>query len=156
MRILHLGDLHLGKSLGDFDLIDDQKYILNQIIEMAVEKKADVIVVAGDVYDKAIPSESAVNLLDYFISTLAKKKIKVFIISGNHDSDDRLNFGSNVFESNHIYISAKYDGMISCKSFEDEYGEICFYLLPYVKASHVKRYFPQAKINCMMMQSARL
>ena len=105
MKLLHLGDLHLGRSLGDFDLYDDQKYILDQILGIIDKEAIDAVLIAGDVYDKAIPSESATNLLDYFLSGLAGKKVRTYMISGNHDSDDRLNYGSNLFETNQIFIS---------------------------------------------------
>lgn len=147
MRFLHLGDLHIGKILGDFNLIEDQKYILNQIIETAEARNIDGILVAGDVYDKAIPSEEAVKLFDYFISQLALKKIKVFIISGNHDSDERLNFGSSLFEANGVYISSKFEGKLYRKQFEDENGKVNVYLLPFVKASQVRHFFVEEKIE---------
>lgn len=147
MKLLHLGDLHIGKALGDFDLYDDQEYILNQIIKIAEEKKVDMIMLAGDIYDKAMPSEAAVRLLDKFICELAEKKFKVFVISGNHDSDERLNFGSSLFEANNIYICAKNNGVLYKKTFEDEFGKINIFLMPFVKASYVKRFYPDAEIN---------
>lgn len=147
MRFVHLGDLHIGKSLSDFSLIEDQRYILNQIIEIAKNNAVDGVLVAGDVYDKAIPSEEAVKLFDYFISQLALKKIKVFIISGNHDSDERLNFGSSLFEANEIYIASKFEGKLYGKQFEDENGKVNVYLLPFVKASQVRHYFEEEKIE---------
>ena len=110
MKFIHLADLHLGRSLGDFDLTEDQEYILDQILSIAGSKSADAVIIAGDVYDKAVPSEAATRLLDRFLSRLAEMNIKTFIISGNHDSDDRLNYGSALFESSHIYISAVFDG----------------------------------------------
>ena len=109
MKLLHLGDLHLGKTLGDFDLADDQKYILGQILGMVDKYSIDAVLIAGDVYDKAIPSEAATRLLDWFLSALAEKKVNTFLISGNHDSDDRLNYGSSLFEKSGIYISAKFE-----------------------------------------------
>ena len=147
MRFVHLGDLHIGKSLSEFSLIEDQRYILNQIIEIAKNNAVDGVLVAGDVYDKAIPSEEAVKLFDYFISQLALKKIKVFIISGNHDSDERLNFGSSLFEANEIYIASKFEGKLYGKQFEDENGKVNVYLLPFVKASQVRHYFEEEKIE---------
>ena len=105
MRLIHLGDLHLGKSLGDFDLYEDQKYILDRILEIIDKREIDGVLIAGDVYDRAVPSESATNLLDYFLKNLAAKKVKTFMISGNHDSDDRLGYGSSLFEVSHIYIA---------------------------------------------------
>lgn len=147
MKFLHLGDLHLGKSLGDFDLIRDQKYILDQIFEIIKNKAIDGVLIAGDVYDKAVPSEAAMNLLDYFLCSLSKSGVKTFMISGNHDSDDRLNYGSGLFERNQIYISAKYDGALYRQTMEDAYGEADIYLLPFVKASQVKHFYPEAEIS---------
>lgn len=147
MKFLHLGDLHIGKSLLDFSLIDDQKFILNQIIEVADKKKVDAILIAGDVYDRAIPSEEAVSLFDYFICTLAEKHIKTFVISGNHDSDERLNFGSSLFEANEVYIASKFDGTLYKKELKDKKGDINVYLLPFVKASQVKHFYPDAEIE---------
>lgn len=147
MKFLHLGDLHIGKSLLDFSLIDDQKFILNQIIEVADKKKVDAILIAGDVYDRAIPSEEAVSLFDYFICTLAEKHIKTFVISGNHDSDERLNFGSSLFEANEVYIASKFDGTLYKKELNDKKGDINVYLLPFVKASQVKHFYPDAEIE---------
>ena len=147
MRFLHLGDLHIGKSLYEFDLIEDQRYIFDQIIEIAVDKKVDGILIAGDVYDKTIPSENAVRLFDYFLCQLEAKKLKTFIISGNHDSDERLNFGSSLFESKGVYISSKFNGKLYKREFEDPNGKVNVYLLPYVKGSQVKHFYPDEKID---------
>ena len=147
MRFLHLGDLHLGKSLGEFDLIEDQKYILDQIITVIRDKSVDAVLIAGDVYDKAIPSEAATNLLDYFLCRLSETGVKTFLISGNHDSDDRLNYGSQLFQTSQIFISSVYRGTLAKYTVEDELGEVDVYLLPFVKASQVRHYFPDAKIE---------
>ena len=147
MKFLHLGDLHLGKSLGDFDLTDDQKYILDEILQIIKDKEADAVLIAGDVYDRAVPSEAATNLLDFFLKSLADLKVTTFVISGNHDSDDRLNYGSSLFQSNGIFINSIYNGQLYKKTMEDEYGEADVYLLPFVKASGVKRLFPDEEIN---------
>ncbi|MBE5923634.1 MAG: exonuclease SbcCD subunit D [Lachnospiraceae bacterium] len=146
MRLLHLGDLHLGKTLGDFDLNKDQEFILNQILEIIDEKSVDAVLIAGDVYDKSIPSEAATRLLDNFLSKLASKQVKTFIISGNHDSDDRLNFGRTLFASNNIFISAIYNGCLDKRIISDGNTEVNIYLLPFVKASVVKHHFPNEDI----------
>ena len=146
MKLLHIGDLHLGKSLGDFDLIRDQKYILDQILGIIKEKAVDGVLIAGDVYDKAVPSEAAMNLLDYFLSSLSRSGVSTFMISGNHDSDDRLNYGSDLFAANQIYIASKYDGTLYRRTVTDAHGEADIYLLPFVKASQVKHFFPDAEI----------
>ena len=147
MKFLHLGDLHLGRTLGDFSLIEDQRDILNKICRIAEEKEVDAVCIAGDIYDRAIPSEAAVNLLDDFMNSLAEKKIACYMISGNHDSDDRLNFASRLLSSKDIYIAAKYQGKLQKEGFRDEYGEVNIYLLPYIKASLVRYYFPEEKIE---------
>ena len=147
MKFLHLGDLHLGRSLGDFDLIEDQKYILDQILEIIEKENVDGVLIAGDVYDKSIPSEAATNLLDYFLCKLSESRVQTFMISGNHDSDDRLNYGSNLFEANQIYISALYHGTLDKRTVTDEYGEVNVYLLPFVKASQVRHFYPEETID---------
>lgn len=147
MKLLHLGDLHIGKSVNDYRMIDEQKYILEQILSIADEQKADGILLAGDVYDKSVPSEEAVRLFDYFICQLAERGIKSFIISGNHDSEERLRFGSSLFASNEIYITSKYEGELCRQRVEDEHGALNIYLLPFVKASQVKHFFPDREID---------
>ena len=147
MKLLHLGDLHLGRSLGDFDLIEDQKYILDQILKIIEKENVDGVLIAGDVYDKSIPSEAATNLLDYFLCKLSESRVQTFMISGNHDSDDRLNYGSNLFEANQIYISALYHGTLDKHTVADEYGEVNVYLLPFVKASQVRHFYPEETID---------
>lgn len=147
MKLLHLGDLHLGKSLAEFDLYDDQKYILEQILNIIKEEKIDAVLLAGDIYDRAIPSEAATNLLDYFLKSLAEINVNTYLISGNHDSDDRLNFGSSLFESNGIHISSKFNGTMSKYTLSDSFGEVDIYLLPFVKASLVKHYYEDKKIE---------
>lgn len=146
MKVLHLGDLHIGKSVCDFSMIEDQRYMLEQILEMIPQYGIHMVLIAGDVYDKAIPSEEAVRLLDYFLCRLAKMDIETFIISGNHDSDERLNFGSSLFENNKIHICAKYNGKIYKKECRDEFGKVNVYLLPFVKASQVKEFYPNEPI----------
>ena len=147
MKFLHLGDLHLGKSLGDFDLIEDQRYILDQVIDLIDKESVDAVLIAGDVYDKSIPSEAATRLLDSFLIRLSAKNVKTFMISGNHDSDDRLNYGSKLFESNRIFISAIYNGHLDMHTIKDGDTEINVYLLPFVKASQVKHFFPESDIE---------
>ena len=142
MKLLHLSDLHLGKHLNEFSLIEDQKYILNRILEIIAEKNIDVVLIAGDIYDRTVPSEEAVNLLDYFLTELASMNRHVFAISGNHDSDDRLNFGRKLFTAKNIYINGRYDGTIPSYDVEDEYGTVHFWLMPFVKASRVAHFYP--------------
>ena len=147
MKLLHLGDLHLGKSLGEFDLFDDQKYILEEILEIIKSEKVDVVLIAGDVYDKSVPSENATVLLDTFLKCLSETGVQTFMISGNHDSDERLNFGSSLFTSNRIYISSVYDGTLHKHTVEDENGELDIWLMPFVRASQVRHFFPDEEIK---------
>ena len=147
MKLLHLGDLHLGRSMGDFDLKEDQEYILKQILDTVSDEGVDAVLIAGDVYDKFIPSEAATRMLDFFLRELAARKVKTFMISGNHDSDDRLNFGSCLFKGSDIFISAVFDGKLHKQTITDGKIEADIYMLPFVKASQVRRYFPEAKID---------
>ena len=147
MKILHLGDLHLGRSLGDFDLIEDQRYILEQILQIIDRETVDAVLIAGDVYDKSIPSEAATRLLDSFLNSLAARHVTTCMISGNHDSDDRLNFGSKLFERNQIFISAVFSGSLGKHTIKTADTEADIYMLPFIKASQVRHYFPDAKIE---------
>ena len=147
MKIIHLADLHIGKRVNEFSMIDDQKYILNQILEIIDKEKPDALIIAGDVYDKQVPSIEAVELLDSFISDISKRKTTTFIISGNHDSAERLAFGSTLMAMGKIYISPVYNGKISKYTLKNDFGSANFYLLPFVKPSHVKRFFPDKKIE---------
>ncbi len=147
MKIIHLADLHIGKRVNEFSMIDDQKYILNQILEIIDKEKPDAVIIAGDVYDKQVPSIEALELLDSFISDISKRKTTTFIISGNHDSAERLAFGSSLMAMGKIYISPVYNGKISKYTLKDDFGSANFYLLPFVKPSHVKRFFPDKKIE---------
>lgn len=147
MKLLHLSDLHIGKSVNDFNMIEDQEYILKQILDIIPRHNIDTVLIAGDIYDKPIPSEEAVKLLDSFLCSLSEIGVETFLISGNHDSDERLNFGSSLFEANKIHISAKYNGRLYKKECMDEFGKINIYLLPFVKASQVKYFYPDEKIE---------
>lgn len=147
MKFIHMSDLHLGKHINQFSMLEDQKYIFNEIVEIIKKEKPNALLLSGDIYDKPIPPVEAVNLLDDFLSKIALEKIPVLIISGNHDSPDRLSFGSSLMKSSQIYISQVYDGNIQCVTLEDENGPVNFYLLPYIKPSTVRQVFPEEKIN---------
>lgn len=146
MRFIHLGDLHIGKNVNDFNMIDDQKYILNQILEIIDKNNVEGALLAGDIYDKPIPSEEAVSLLNHFINELVERNVKTFIISGNHDSDERLNFGSSLFEKSNVFIFSKYEGELFKQTLKDEFGNINIYMMPFVKASQVKHYYEDEEI----------
>ncbi len=147
MKFIHMADLHLGKHINQFSMQEDQKYIFNEIVEIIKKEKPNALLLSGDIYDKPIPPVEAVNLLDDFLSKIALEKIPVLIISGNHDSPDRLSFGSSLMKSSQIFISQVYDGNIQCVTLEDENGPVNFYLLPYIKPSTVRQVFPEEKIN---------
>ena len=142
MKILHLADLHFGKILQEQSLIEDQEYILKEIINIIKEKEIKALLISGDVYDRSVPPTEAVNLLDDFLKILIKDlKIKVFIISGNHDSKDRLGFGNKIFEDEGLYIESKYNGRLKKVRLEDEYGPLNIYMLPFIKPVEVKKFF---------------
>ena len=147
MKIMHLSDLHLGKRVNEFSMIEDQTYILNEIINIIDEQKPKVIILAGDIYDKPIPPAEAVELFDDFLYKLSKRNLYVFIISGNHDSAERIAFGSRLFDKSGIYLSPVYNGKILPISVDDECGDINFYMLPFIKPVHVRRFFPDASIS---------
>ena len=147
MKIMHLSDLHLGKRVNEFSMIEDQTYILNEIINIIDEQKPKVIILAGDIYDKPIPPAEAVELFDDFLYKLSKRNLYVFIISGNHDSAERIAFGSRLFDKSGIYLSPVYNGKTLPIPVDDEYGDINFYMLPFIKPVHVRRFFPDASIS---------
>lgn len=147
MKFLHIADLHLGKSLCEFSLIDDQEFILKKITDIAIEKNVDGILIAGDIYDRSIPNEDAVKLFDSFLTELSDKGKAVYAISGNHDSAERLNFGSRLLDARDIHIAGKYSGEIKRIKKEDAFGSISIWLLPFIKRSEVKYYFPHEEIN---------
>ena len=147
MKLIHLSDLHIGKRLNEISLIEDQEYILLQILQMIDNEHADAVLIAGDVYDKSVPSAEAVTLFDDFLCRLAKRKIPILIISGNHDSPERLAFGNRLLELGGIHISPVYDGTIQSITLSDQYGEANFWMLPFIKPSHVKRFYPDETIE---------
>lgn len=143
MKLIHLSDLHLGKRLNEFSLGEDQEYILNQILQIVEAEQPDAVVIAGDVYDKAIPSVEAVSLFDEFLVRLAALHTHIFVISGNHDSPERIAFGSRLLEETGIHLSPVYGGRVESVTLEDAFGPVDFYLLPFVKPIHVRRFFPE-------------
>ena len=124
MKFLHISDLHLGKRLHETSLIEDQKYILEQTLNVIDSESVDAVLIAGDVYDKSMPSGEAVTLFDTFISQLAKRRLQVFVISGNHDSAERIAFGSKIMDAVGVHLSPVYNGEILPTTMQDNYGEI--------------------------------
>ena len=147
MKLMHLSDLHLGKRVNEFSMSEDQKYILSQIISLLDREEVDGVILAGDIYDKPIPSVEAVQLFDSFLTRLAKRKLPVFVISGNHDSVERVSFGAQLMEREGIYISQVYDGKVQNIVLTDQYGEVCIYLLPFLKPASVRHAFEEAEIS---------
>ncbi|MBR2484218.1 MAG: exonuclease SbcCD subunit D [Oscillospiraceae bacterium] len=147
MKLIHLSDLHIGKRVNEVSMIEDQEYILAQILSIIDEEQPNAVLIAGDVYDKSVPSAEAVTLLDDFLCRLAERKMPTLIISGNHDSSERLAFGGRLFESSGIHISPVYNGTVESVTLSDEHGAVNFWLLPFVKPTHVKRYYPDAGIE---------
>lgn len=147
MKILHLSDLHFGKRLNNFSLLEDQYHVNRQIFKLAKDTHIEAVIIAGDVFDRQIPSAGAVQLFDDFLNFWAELNLPVFIISGNHDSAERLSFGAHIFSQNNIYISPVYNGQIEPISLNDAYGKINFYLLPFIKPATVRPFFLDEKIN---------
>ena len=141
MKLFHLADLHIGKRVNEFSMIEDQKYILKRILDLAEEEKPDGIILAGDIYDKQIPSAEAVQVFDEFITRLAGRAIPVFIINGNHDSAERLAFGGRLLNSRGIYLSPVYDGSVTKIPLKDQYGTVWIHLLPFIRPSTVRHVF---------------
>lgn len=138
MKLIHLSDLHLGKRVNEFSMLEDQKYILDEIVKIIDEEKADGVLIAGDVYDKPVPSGEAVQLFDRFLNHLANRNLHTFIISGNHDSAERLSFGNELMKERHVYVSPVFWKIPEPIVLRDEFGELCVYMLPFIKPVHVR------------------
>ena len=147
MKFLHLADLHLGKRVNGFSMLEDQAHILRQILAILDDEQPDGVLIAGDVYDKSVPSVEAVELLDDFLTELRARGVPVLLISGNHDSPERLAFGGRVMDSCGIHISPVYDGSLAPVTLQDAFGPVHVWLLPFVKPAHVRRWFPDADIE---------
>lgn len=137
MKLLHLADLHIGKRVYEYSMLEEQKHVLKQAFRMVKEHGADAVLIAGDVYDKSIPTVEGVKLFDTFLTALKEKQVPVFIISGNHDSAERLSFGRHLFENAEIYLSGTYEEEILKKTLTDEYGAVDIYLLPFLKPQQI-------------------
>lgn len=143
MKLFHLSDLHIGKRVNEFSMIEDQKYILTQILYVADQEKPDGILISGDVYDRTIPTAEAVQVFDAFLTRLSEQKIPAFIISGNHDSAERLAFGSSLMGKSGIYFSKVYDGTVEKIPMQDAYGTVWIYLLPFLRPSTIRHALPE-------------
>lgn len=147
MKLIHLSDLHLGKRVNEFSMIDDQRHVLDQILRVIDAERPDAVLIAGDVYDKPVPTAEAVALLDWFLVELSGRELQVFVISGNHDSAERMAFGGRLMEQSGVHLAPVYDGTVARWTLTDEHGLVHLYLLPFVKPVHVRRCFPEREIE---------
>lgn len=147
MKFVHLSDLHLGKRINGYSMVEDQKYILLKILNVIDEQKAEAVVIAGDVYDKPIPPTEAVQLFDDFLFRLVERNLQILVISGNHDSPERIAFGSRFMDKSGVHMSQVYNGKNDLVELKDKYGKVNFYMLPFVKPSNVRRFFEDEEIN---------
>ena len=138
MRFMHLADLHIGKKVNEFSMLEDQKYILGQVLDLAHDKKVDGVLIAGDIYDKTVPSVEAVTLFDSFLTKLSEDDIPVYMISGNHDSVERVSFGARLMRKSKVYMASEYNGTVEMVSVQDDYGVMDIYLLPFLKPAYVR------------------
>ena len=141
MKLFHLSDLHIGKRVNEFSMLEDQKYILGQILKAAEEYQPDGIILAGDIYDKPVPAAEAVQVFDDFLTSLNEMKLTVFMISGNHDSPERVSYGGRLMKKSGIYVAPVYEGKTEKVEFTDAYGKVCIHLLPFVKPAVVRHAF---------------
>lgn len=147
MKLIHLSDIHLGKRVNEFSMLEDQAHILKKILAVVDEEKPDGVLIAGDVYDKSVPSTEAVQLFDDFLVRLAERKLPVFIISGNHDSPERLSFANRLIDATGIHLAPVYNGVVEPITLSDEYGPVNVYMLPFIKPAHVRGFFPDTEIT---------
>lgn len=143
MKLIHLSDLHIGKRVSEFSMLEDQRVILSQILAAVKREKADGVLVAGDIYDKPVPPAEAVQMFDEFLTRLAEMGTLVFVVSGNHDSAERVAFGARLMSGQGVYVSPVYDGNVTGITMKDEYGEVVVYLLPFVKPAFVRHVFEE-------------
>ena len=147
MKLLHLSDLHLGKRVNEFSMLEDQAYILSRIMDIIDAERPQAVIIAGDIYDKSVPSAEAVRLFDDFLYRLSLRELQVFAISGNHDSAERTAFASRLISGSGVHLSPVYDGKVLPVRLEDAHGAVNFYMLPFIKPAHVRAAFPEAEIN---------
>jgi len=147
MKLIHLSDFHIGKRVNEFSMLEDQEYILTKIINVIDCEKPDGVMIAGDIYDKSVPSAEAVQLFDDFLVRLSKRGLKVFVISGNHDSPERIAFGSRLMNQSGVHMSPVYNGDVEPIGMADSFGTVNVFMLPFIKPAHVKRYYPEDDIS---------
>lgn len=147
MKIMHLSDLHIGKKVNEYSMLQDQIYILKEILHIIDDEKVETVIIAGDVYDRSLPPNEALELFDEFLYQLSGRNVNVFVISGNHDSPERISYGGRMMTENKIFLSPVYDGNVKPITLNDDYGEVNFYLLPFVRPADIRRYFPDENIE---------
>lgn len=147
MKLIHMGDLHIGKRVHEVNMLKEQEFALKQVLGLIEEERPDAVLLSGDIYDKPVPSAEAVELMDEFLTRLSEQGQKVFMISGNHDSAERLSFGGRILRKRNLFISEVFQGSINRYTLEDEFGEVVFYLLPFIKPANVRVYEPEAEIE---------
>ncbi|MDD4245002.1 MAG: exonuclease SbcCD subunit D [Mesotoga sp.] len=147
MRLMHTSDLHIGKSVHGLSMLDDQKHILEQMLGIIENEKVDALIIAGDVYDKTVPNEGAVSILNGFLTRLHEINCPVFIIPGNHDSATRISFGSTLLAKQGVHIAEEFAAGMEKHVLKDEFGDLNVYLLPFFKPSMVRSLNPKAEIN---------
>lgn len=154
MKFLHLADLHLGKRVNEFSMLEEQRYVLQQIIAMAAEERADGLFIAGDIYDRQVPSVDAVRLFDDFLTKMSERGVPVYLIGGNHDSIERVSFGARLMSGSGIHMATEYDGAVDVVTVRDEYGEIDIWLLPYIKPAIVRAVWSEEATEVRTYQDA--
>lgn len=147
MKFMHLSDLHLGKKVNGYSMIEDQKYIINNILEIIDNENIQSVIIAGDVYDKSVPPVDAVELFNDFLEEIENRNLYVFVISGNHDSPERIAFGNSFMRKSKIYFSPVYNGEINAIEINDQYGKINIWMLPFIKPLNVRKVYEDKVIN---------
>lgn len=147
VKLIHLSDLHIGKRVNEYSMLEDQQYILGEILKIIDKEQPDAVLLAGDLYDRPVPPSEAVCLFDRFLSALAERKHTVLAVSGNHDSPERIAFGTQLMQKSGVFFAPVYDGTLQPVTLRDEFGEVDFYLLPFLKPAMVRRFFPEKEIE---------
>ena len=138
MRLMHLADLHIGKRVNEFPMLEDQRYTLEKLLHMVEERQIDAVLIAGDLYDKSAPSAEAVSLVDWFLTALARTNTQVLVCAGNHDSSERVAYGRELLADQGVHVSRVFDGHIDSVTLQDEHGPVTFWLIPFLKPATVR------------------
>ncbi len=147
MRVLHVSDLHIGKRVNGMSMLDDQRFILRQILDIAAKRQVSALLIAGDIYDKASPSAEAVTVFDAFLTDAVAAGLRVLAIPGNHDSAERIAYAQGLLEAQGVWFPPVYEGAVEHVEFADEHGPVVFWLVPFLKPGDVRRFFPDAEIG---------